>query len=90
MGTSHDLRSALTRAMTAAVVNKVVNMTVSRTKQLPTWSTWLSDWATSDARAVRVQTLTALPEEPVSQELQRTHSEILADQHQREWHSEPG
>lgn len=54
MGTSPDLRSALTRAMTGALVGKVINLTVSRTQQgLPRWTSWLSDWK-SEGDGVKV------------------------------------
>jgi CRP-like cAMP-binding protein len=56
MGSSNDLRSALTRAMTSALVGKVVNLTVSRTQQgLPHWSTWLSDWGSNDGAKVSLR-----------------------------------
>lgn len=57
MGTSTDLRSALTRAMTSALVGKVVNLTISRTqKGMPRWSSWLSDWTTYDGSKVSLRT----------------------------------
>jgi CRP-like cAMP-binding protein len=62
MGTSNDLRSALTRAMTSSLVSKVVNMTVSKSKQMPTWSHWLSDWSHSAGASVNVSSPTALAE----------------------------
>jgi CRP-like cAMP-binding protein len=62
MGTSNDLRSALTRAMTSSLVSKVVNMTVSKSKQMPTWSHWLSDWTHSAGASVKVSAPTALAE----------------------------
>ncbi|KAL3930485.1 MAG: hypothetical protein SGBAC_011747 [Bacillariaceae sp.] len=55
MSSSNDMRSALTRAMTSALVSKVVQMTVSKTKQMPTWSTWLTDWAHNAGAAVTVE-----------------------------------
>jgi hypothetical protein len=63
MGTSNDLRSALTRAMTSSLVSKVVNMTVSKSKQMPTWSHWLSDWSHSAGASVKVSAPTGLAEE---------------------------
>ena len=59
MDSSNDLRNALTRAMTSALVNKVVSMTISKTKQLPTWSEWLSDWGHN---SITVKALAELPE----------------------------
>ncbi|CAJ1923560.1 unnamed protein product [Cylindrotheca closterium] len=55
MSTSNDMRSALTRAVTSALVSKVVQMTVSKTKQMPTWSTWLKDWSHNAGANVTVQ-----------------------------------
>lgn len=56
MGSSTDLRSALTRAMTSALVGKVVNLTVSRTQHgLPHWSTWLSDWGSNSSAKVTLR-----------------------------------
>ena len=55
MGKSTDMRSALTRALTSAIVGKVVNFTVSRTKALPTWSSWLDDWKYSAGADVQVR-----------------------------------
>eukprot|EP00980_Cylindrotheca_fusiformis_P007591 scaffold1580_cov116-Cylindrotheca_fusiformis.AAC.26 len=62
MGTSNDLRSALTRAMTSSLVSKVVNMTVSKMKDMPTWSIWLSDWAHSAGASVKVSPSAELEE----------------------------
>lgn len=62
MGTSNDLRSALTRAMTSSLVSKVVNMTVSKTKEMPTWSIWLSNWSHRDGASVKVSSVTELAE----------------------------
>ncbi len=57
MGSSTDLRSALTRAMTSALVGKVVNLTISRTqKGMPRWSSWLSDWTSNDGAKVSLRT----------------------------------
>jgi len=54
MSRSNDMRSALTRAMTSALVGKVVNFTISRSRGLPTWSTWLDDWKYSAGAKVQV------------------------------------
>lgn len=57
MGSSTDLRSALTRAMTSALVGKVVNLTISRTQRgMPMWSSWLSDWRSQDGTRVSLRT----------------------------------
>jgi hypothetical protein len=61
MSTSNDMRSALTRAVTSALVSKVVQMTVSKTKQMPTWSTWLTDWAHNAGADVTVQRVAQEP-----------------------------
>jgi hypothetical protein len=58
-----DTRGALTRAMANAIVGKVVNMTVGRTKEIPTWSTWLSDWARDDGAEIHVQGIQTMLEE---------------------------
>ena len=57
MSRSTDMRASLTRAMTAAIVGKVINFTITtKTKHLPTWSTWIDDWKYSAGAKVKVLT----------------------------------
>lgn len=56
MGTSTDLRAALTRAITAAVVAKVVNLSIThvdRSKQ--SWIAWLTDRETENGTQIQVE-----------------------------------
>jgi CRP-like cAMP-binding protein len=58
LGTSSDLRSAVTRAMTAALVGKVVNLYISNSdheRQSSDWIQWVKDyWYASTGDIVKV------------------------------------